>query len=383
MAKPKGYKRLLVFCLLVFTLCADASFAGKSVGRCGPPAGRGARDVSRCGPPAGWGARDASRCGPPAGWGARDVSRCGPPAGWGARDVSRCGPPAGRGARDVSRCGPPAGWGVRDVSRCGPSAGWGVRREPFCQFYPSYSRFQSQPVLIDFPYIYQYGVNFDTRSRYDNFPNPSNYDDYRSRYDNFPYSSQAQSSPPQGNTYNYYTYNYYGSAEGSAAQYGSTPYQRSTPQKSEVGIYYENGAVAFKDGDYAAAAENFQHAIRQANKFMPFAYTQSLFAGENYTQAIEQLRLAIGKISPENDSILFPSFLYPSNQILLTQVEKLRRQANTDSDLQLLVGYQLFGVKKMDEAVTFLNKAKSNSVNEPAATKLLLMIEKTRTATNS
>jgi hypothetical protein len=235
---------------------------------------------------------------------------------------------------------------------------------------------------------YTYHSRYDnfprtTDSRYDNFPYPSNNDNYRSRYDNLPYSSQAQSSPPQGNTYAYYTYNYYGGTESSTAKYGSTPYQRSTPQKSEVGIYYENGVAAFKNGDYSAAAENFQHATRQANKFMPFAYTQALFANGNYTQAAGQLRTAIDKLSPENDNILFPSFLYPSNQILLTQIEKLRRQTSSDSDLQLLVGYQLFGVKKMDEAVAFLNKAKLNSVNEPAATKLLLMIEKTRTATNS
>ncbi len=306
MAKPKGYKRLLVFCLLVFTLCADTSFA----------------------------------------------RRCG----------SRCGPSACRGGRGGS-------------------------------FYPFHSRFQFPLILIGFPYDYQYydynryysrydNFPHTTGSRYDNFPYPSNYDNYQSRYDNFPYSSQAQSSPPQGNTYNYYTYNYYGGSEGSAAQYESPVYQRQLPQKTEVGIFYENGVTAFKNGNYAEAAKNFQRAIRPVNKFMPLAYTQALFADENYAQATEQLRLAIDKFSSENDSILFPGFLYPSNQILLTQIEKLRGQAGFDSDLQLLIGYQLFGVKKMDEAVKFLSKAKLNPVNKPAATKLLLMIEKTKTTTN-
>ncbi|MGA2915683.1 MAG: hypothetical protein ABSE89_06625 [Sedimentisphaerales bacterium] len=258
------------------------------------------------------------------------------------------------------------------------------------------SRFS--PFYGGIPFIigpYSYGSNdyytyhsrydnfpYSTGSRYDNFPNPSSYDNYQSRYDNFPYSSQAQSPQPQGNTYNNsnntynYTYNYYGGAEGSTAQYGSVSSRSASPQKSEVGIYYENGVVAFKDGHYAAAADNFQRAIRQANKFMPLAYTQALFANGNYTGAAEQLRLAIDKYSPENDRILFPGFLYPSNLILLNQIEKLRGQADINSDLQLLVGYQLFGVKKFDDAAAYLNKAKTNPVNEPAAAKLLSMMKK-------
>jgi hypothetical protein len=352
MAKPRGCKRIFVFCLLVLILCDGTSFANRGVSKCGPPAGWGgnsftSRGVNRCGPPAGWGgnsftSRDVSRCGPPAGWGgnsftSRGVSRCGPSAGWGgnsftSRGVSRCGPPADR--KDTS-------FAKRDVSRCGPPAGWGV------------TCLQPQSVIIGLAYGHQY------------------YDYSRCRYSDL-------DLPPQGDN----TYNYFGGTEDSAAQNDPPAYQRQLPQKTEVGIFYGDGVTAFKNGDYAEATKNFQRAIRQANKFMPFAYTQALFADENYAQATEQLRLALDKLSPENDSILFPKFLYPSDQILLTQIEKLREQAGSDSDLQLLVGYQLFGVKKMDEAVEFLNKAKSNSVNELAATKLLLMIEKTKTTTN-
>jgi tetratricopeptide (TPR) repeat protein len=248
------------------------------------------------------------------------------------------------------------------------------------RFGPFYSNFQGIPLIIG-PYDYQSNDYYTYHSRYDNFPNTTG-----SRYDNFPYSSQVQSPPSQGNTYNNYTYNYtynyYGGTEGSTAQYGSSAHQRQLPQKTEVGIFYENGVTAFKNGNYAEAAKNFQCAIRPANKFMPLAYTQALFADKNYAQAIEQLRLALDKLSPEKNSILFPRFLYPNDQILLTQIDKLCELAGSDSDLQLLVGYQLFGVKKMDEAVKFLNKAKSNSVNEPAATKLLLMIEKAKTTIN-
>jgi tetratricopeptide (TPR) repeat protein len=295
MAKSKGYKRLLVFCLLVFILCDGTSFASRGVGRCGPP------------------------------------------AGW-------------RGTSFTSR----------GVSRYGPSVGWGV------------TRFQPYPIIIGFPYDYQY---YDYDRYYNRY-------DVLGRYDILYPSSQVQALSPQGNIYNYCTYNYFGGTEDSAAQNNPPAYQRQPPQKTEVGIFYGDGVTAFKNGNYAEAAKNFQRALRQANKFMPLAYTQALFADENYAQATKQLRLALDKLSPENDSILFPKFLYPSDQILLTQIEKLREQAGSDSDLQLLVGYQLFGVKKMDEAVEFLNKAKSNSVNELAATKLLLMIEKTKTTTN-
>ena len=242
-----------------------------------------------------------------------------------------------------------------------------------------YSNFQGIPIIMG---DYQSNDYYTYHSRYDNFPYTTD-----SRYDNSPNPAQSRynTQPPQGNTYSnnnntytytYNTYNYYGGDEGSAAKYGSSAYQRPTQQKSEVGIYYENGVTAFKNGDYAAAAKNFQNAIRQANKFMPLAYTQALFANGNYAPAAEQLRLAINKLSPENDKILFPSFLYPGNTVLLSQIETLRKNADTNSDFQLLVGYQLFGVKKFADAAAFLNKAKSNPINEPAATKLLLMMKK-------
>jgi hypothetical protein len=317
MAKLKEYKRLLVFCLVVFILCDGTSFARRGGGRCGPPAGRRGGSYAR---------RGASRCGPPAGRRGSSFAR---------RGRSRCGPPAGR--------------------RCGPSRG----RAATCP--------QPQPIIVGLDYGYPY---------YD-------YDGYYSRYDVLYPPPQVQSLQAQGNTYNYCTFNYFNGTEDSATQNNPSAYhQRQLPQKTEVGIFYGDGVTAFKNGDYAEAAKNFQRAMRQANKFMPFAYVQALFADEDYAEATEQLRLALDKLSPESDRILFPIFLYPSDQILLTQIEKLREQAGSDSDLQLVVGYQLFGVKKMDEAVEFLNKAKSNSVNELAATKLLLIIEKTKTTTN-
>lgn len=241
-------------------------------------------------------------------------------------------------------------------------------------FQPYYSIFP-YPLAV-YPYYYQYGAYFDTTSRYDNFPYSTG-----SRYDNFgPFQSQQYTPQLQSNTYNNnnntynYTYNYYGSSENSSSQYGAAS-RSPSPQKSETGIYYENAVNAFKNGDYAAAAENFKNAIRQANKFIPLAYTQALFANGNYPEAVEQLRLALDKYS-DSDSILFPSFLYPSNQILRNQIEKLRSQVNENPDLQLLIGYQLFGIKKMDDAAAYLNKAKSNPADQAAATKLLSMMKK-------
>ena len=369
MAKPKGYKKLSVVCLLVFILCADTSFAGRG----GPSGGRGgasftARGAGRGGSSAGgrgtsFAGRGAGRRGSSAGWGGtsftkRGAGRGGPSTGcrdtsFTKRDAKRCGPSVCRkdtsfAKRDAKRCGPSVcrkdpSFAKRAVNRCAPSAG----RVITC--------LQRQPVIIGLSYGYAY------------------YDYSRCRYSDLDPPPEEQYLPPQGDN----TYNYFSGTEYSAAQNYSSTYRRQLPQKTEVGIYYGDGVAAFKDGDYAEAAKNFQRAIRPANKFMPLAYTQALFADKNYAQAAEQLRLALDRFSPENNSLLFPRFLYPSDQILLTQIEKLRGQAGSNSDLQLLVGYQLFGVKKMDEAVKFLNKAKSNSVNEPAATKLLLMIEKT------
>jgi hypothetical protein len=326
MEKSKEYKRLLIFCLVVFILCDGTSFARGGGGRCGLPAGRRGGSFAR---------RGMSRCGPPADRRGGSFAR---------RGMSRCGPPADR------RCG---SFARRGINRCGPSRD----RVVTCP--------QPQSVIIGFDYGYPY-----------------DYDGYYSRYDVLYPPPQVQSLQPQGNTYNYCTFNYFNGTEDSATQNDPPAYQRQLPQKTEVGIFYGDGVTAFKNGDYAEAAKNFQRAMRQANKFMPFAYVQALFADEDYTEATEQLRLALDKLSPKSDRILFPIFLYPSDQILLTQIEKLREQACSNSDLQLVIGYQLFGVKKMDEAAEFLNKAKSNSVNELAATKLLLIIKKTKTTTN-
>ena len=67
--------------------------------------------------------------------------------------------------------------------------------------------------------------------------------------------------------------------------------------------------------------------------------------------------------------------------MLENQIASLQRAASGESDnydLQLLLGYQLLGTNKLDEASERLRKAGEDAVNKESAESLLDMVEKLR-----
>jgi tetratricopeptide (TPR) repeat protein len=199
-----------------------------------------------------------------------------------------------------------------------------------------------------------------------------------------------------GSSYNYYTYNYYYDDNPVSYQPTSTLesqyYDNIYPQLAEApadvtlaDIYFEEAVKAFEEGNYGLAIEKFAKAMELApdDMILPFAYSQALFAAQRYTEAAEVLRSALAKITSDKEGVFYPRGLYPKDEVLFAQLDMLTEKAELykfDTDLQLLLGYQLFGLGQLDKAVTPLQNASLDLVNTNAATILLGILEKIKTS---
>lgn len=205
-----------------------------------------------------------------------------------------------------------------------------------------------------------------------------------------------------GDSYNYYTYNYYNYYNDDSAGYYSTdipPVDQSTfadvraklaqqaaegpEQQTLADKYFEEAVKAFELGSYGYGADKFAEAMELApdDVILPFAYVQAIFAVENYPEAAEALRKALEKVSPEKEGVFYPRGLYPDDDVLFEQIDKLSEKAKLysyDADLQLLLGYQLLGIGETDEAEQQLLKASQDMTNAPYALRLLEVLAKIR-----
>jgi len=207
----------------------------------------------------------------------------------------------------------------------------------------------------------------------------------------------------KGDTYNYYTYNYYYddddtvASESSQVVDGIKPVDHNTfadvreklaqqkagePEpETPADKYFDEGVKAFEAGDYNIAIEKFAEATELVpdDMVLSFAYSQALFANEQYCQAAEVLRAALAKVSPEKEGVFYPRGLYSDDEILFEQIERLTKKAELysfDADLQLLLGYQLLGIGEIDKAVEPLQRAGQDLENADAAKILLDLLEK-------
>jgi thioredoxin-like negative regulator of GroEL len=186
-----------------------------------------------------------------------------------------------------------------------------------------------------------------------------------------------------GDTYNYYYYN--DAPQGEALNEAHQKFEQAPPaepsQESQTDRYFEQAVKAFEAGDYAAAAAKFRDARDRepGDIVLPFAYVQALFAGGEYKAAAGALREALMKASPEEEGVFFPRGLYAQDAILQQHIEQLTRAAQLDpsnTDLKLLLGYQLLGTGKLNEASEHLQIARTNDRNSHSATVLMGLLEK-------
>jgi len=209
----------------------------------------------------------------------------------------------------------------------------------------------------------------------------------------------------QADTYNYYTYNYYNNdnataLESSQATGSIRPVDHNTfadvreklarqsaeqPNKETLADnYFEDAVKAFEEGDYGTAVDKFDEAIKLEpdDTVLPFAYVQALFADEEYSKAAEVLREAIRKLPPDQEGVFFPRGLYHDDDILFEQIDRLAEKADLyrlDGDLQLLLGYQLLGAEKLDQAIQPLQRAALEPANKDTAALLLDLLKKIKT----
>jgi hypothetical protein len=197
-----------------------------------------------------------------------------------------------------------------------------------------------------------------------------------------------------GSNYNYYTYNYYTDADGNYEParavnpniYENLSDQTTGPQEPTLAdVYFEEAVDAFSAAQYNTAALKFAKAMELAPEDMvlPFAYAQALMASEQYSKAAEVLRGVLEKVNPEKEGVFFPRGLYTDEKALLAQIDRLAETAaqfSFDPDLQLLLGYQLLGIGRHDDAVAPLMNAGKDLKDAKAAGVLMDLLEKLKSA---
>jgi hypothetical protein len=225
-------------------------------------------------------------------------------------------------------------------------------------------------------------------------------------YNYHPYEWYGYYPVPQevytGSTNNYYTYNYYNNTADDTAQ--TTYVDQSTfadvraklQQQAEnapaaatlADTYFDEAVKAFENNCFNLAADKFAQAMKLApdDMILPFAYAQSLMALEKYTDVAEVLRIALVKVTPEKEGVFYPRGLYADEDILTSQLNLLIEKAKLypyDTDLQLILGYQLLGLGELDEAEQPLTIASQDIRNAPAANVLLNLLAKMRARTQT
>ncbi|MFC1677685.1 tetratricopeptide repeat protein [Planctomycetota bacterium] len=203
-------------------------------------------------------------------------------------------------------------------------------------------------------------------------------------YDPVPYEVR-------GDTNNYYTYNYYGD-NGQIQPVDHTTFadvrekmaQRSPTEpadETDADRVFAKAVKAFEAEDYSIAAENIEQAIELSpdDIILPFAYSQALLADQQYHAAAEVLRSALEKSTPDEQSVFYPRGLYPDEKTLTEHIERLEKKAdmeNYNTDLQLLLGYQMLGTGEIDQAIEHLDQADFDAENTHAVATLTELAEK-------
>jgi tetratricopeptide (TPR) repeat protein len=151
----------------------------------------------------------------------------------------------------------------------------------------------------------------------------------------------------------------------------------------EYNRHLEDVADAFAARDYDKAAKQAEQTLTDEpdNPVVPFVYAQALFAAGKYSQSADVLREALTNLDTDKQQVYYPLGFYRDLTELNDQIAGLTEEAAakpSDAELQLLLGYQLSGVARYEEALEALQKARPSYVNKEAATVLIDLLEKAR-----
>lgn len=205
-------------------------------------------------------------------------------------------------------------------------------------------------------------------------------------YGYYPYQWYGHNPVPYkqtGDTYNYYYYGQDGSSHGVDENVLREAYSQAQPpaEATLADELFEDAVNAFEQGSYEEAASIFARAIQQApdDKVMPFAYSQAYFGAGRYSEAAASLRQALTNVDVEAEGVFYPRGLYEDDETLFRQIDALAARVQQDTrntDLQLLLGYQLIGIGDYDDSLEPLNQAVYDTVNGPHAIELISLVEK-------
>ena len=147
-------------------------------------------------------------------------------------------------------------------------------------------------------------------------------------------------------------------------------------------MYMEYIAEPFAAGDYVQAATRAKEALRfdPESSALGFVYSQILLSNGLYSQSASVLRDAILKMIHTDQPIYYPIDFYPDIRVLHDQVDALSAMAKAqprNTDLQLILGYQYWGLGRTDLAIPTLNNAKQEQINTQPANILINIITQT------
>jgi tetratricopeptide (TPR) repeat protein len=139
-------------------------------------------------------------------------------------------------------------------------------------------------------------------------------------------------------------------------------------------------AQPFYKGDYDKAVLNAEKAlnVNPDNSILLFAYSQSLFATGQYDRSATAVRDALTLVNGKKQDMFYAGSFYGMQGVLNAQInnlEKTTQQQQANPNLQLLLGYQLWGVGRFDEAAAALQSIQKDPVNGLSATFLRGIVE--------
>jgi tetratricopeptide (TPR) repeat protein len=152
--------------------------------------------------------------------------------------------------------------------------------------------------------------------------------------------------------------------------------------QERVSHHLDNIAGAFADSDFTEALSLASQAVQDEpdSSVLRFVHSQCLFAAGEFDQAAIVLRDALAKSGSEQARVFYSPGLYPDQDILAAQISDLidaAAQAEPfDAHLQLLLGYQLLGIGRYEDALEALEKARLDYMNKDAAELLIDALEK-------
>ena len=150
-------------------------------------------------------------------------------------------------------------------------------------------------------------------------------------------------------------------------------------------INFEQAVEAFVQKEYDQAVLKFRVAmiLEPDDMILPFAYSQALFAQGEYEAAASVLRTVLNQVPQDEDkqTVFYPRGLYDDEKVLNTQVDALLAALVSDPtnpDLNLLYGYHMLGLGRLDNVANPLAIAAVDPANATAVVTLTSLLEKVK-----